>query len=101
MAGNLHRLTLGNYVYEQWGIMNGGFTYEVGNDSNWVTDSGRQLPFYIKVSGIKFTVIHNFRPESWFNNPHQYIYQSPIAPKDVNKPFPTPPQTPTTPEKPQ
>ena len=93
MTGNLHRLTLGNYVYEQWGIMNGGFTYEIMDDSPWVIDEGKQLPFYIKVSGVKFTVIHNFRPESHFNNPHQYIYQSNISgkndvsPKDVNKPF--------------
>jgi len=93
MTGNLHRLTLGNYVYEQWGIMNGGFTYEIMDDSPWVIDEGKQLPFYIKVSGVKFTIIHNFRPESHFNNPHQYIYQSNISgkndvsPKDVNKPF--------------
>ena len=76
MTGNLHKLTLGNYLYEQWGIMNGGFTYEITDETPWGIDPGRQLPYYIKVSGVKFTVIHNFRPESQFNAVHQYIKQS-------------------------
>jgi hypothetical protein len=76
MTGNLHKLTLGNYLYDQWGIMNGGFTYEITEETPWGIDPGRQLPYYIKVSGVKFTVIHNFRPESQFNKKHQYIKQS-------------------------
>jgi len=74
MAGNLHRLTIGNYVYGQWGIMN-GVTYEVMDESPWETKEGKQAPKYIKVSGVKFTPIHNFRPESYFNTANSYIYQ--------------------------
>jgi hypothetical protein len=75
MAGNLHRLTVGDYLYEQWGIM-GGFTYEVIQDSPWEITEGKQVPMYIKVSGIKFTPIHNFRPESYFNGTNKYILQN-------------------------
>ena len=75
MAGNLHRLTIGDYLYEQWGIM-GGFTYEIIEDSPWDVTEGKQVPMYIKVSGIKFTPIHNFRPESYFNGTNKYILQN-------------------------
>jgi len=75
MAGNLHRLTVGDYLYEQWGIM-GGFTYEVIQDSPWEITEGKQVPMYIKVSGIKFTPIHNFRPASYFNGTNKYILQN-------------------------
>ena len=74
MAGNLHRLTVGNYVSGQWGVMT-GLQYTVTEDSPWEIDENEQLPHYIKVSGIKFNVIHNFRPESQFNKTHQYINQ--------------------------
>ena len=74
MAGNLHRLTVGNYIYGQWGVMM-GIQYSVTEDSPWEIGENEQLPHYIKVSGIKFNVIHNFRPESQFNEIHQYINQ--------------------------
>jgi hypothetical protein len=75
MAGNLHRLTVGDYLYGQWGIMS-GFTYEIIEDSPWEITEGKQVPMYIKVSGIKFTPIHNFRPSSYFNGAKKYIYQN-------------------------
>jgi len=75
MAGNLHRLTIGNYVVGQYGIMT-SLTYDVMEESPWEITPGDQVPHYIKVSGIKFTPIHNWRPESFFNTPHDYIYQS-------------------------
>jgi hypothetical protein len=75
MTGNLHRLTVGDYLYGQWGIMS-GFTYEVIEDSPWEITEGKQVPLYIKVSGIKFTPIHNFRPASYFNGAKKYIYQN-------------------------
>jgi hypothetical protein len=83
MAGNLHKLTVGNYVSGQVGIMN-GLTYDVIDESPWDIDKG--LPHYIKVTGIKFTPIHNFRPESAFNNPHQYISQSNQPDTPTNQP---------------
>ena len=75
MAGNLHRLTIGNYVFGQWGVMT-GIQYTPMDESPWEIEEGNQLPHYIKVSGIKFNVIHNFRPESQFNGVHQFINQT-------------------------
>jgi hypothetical protein len=74
MAGNLHRLTIGNYVVGQYGIMT-NLTYDIMEESPWEITAGKQLPHYIRVSGVKFTPIHNWRPESWFNNYHHYINQ--------------------------
>jgi hypothetical protein len=75
MAGNLHKITLGNYLVNQYGVME-GLTYTADLDTPWEIIEGDQLPLYIKVSGISFKVIHNFRPESYFNKPHQYIDQN-------------------------
>ena len=66
MAGNLHRLTIGNYVVGQYGIIT-SLTYDIMEESPWNITPGPQLPYYIRVSGIKFIPIHNWRPESHFN----------------------------------
>ncbi len=60
MAGNLHQLYVGNYINGQTGIIQ-GLTYEIMDESPW--DLDKELPFYIKVSGLKFTPIQSFRPE--------------------------------------
>ena len=83
LAGNLHQITLGNYINNLYGIIT-GFTYDIMEDSPWMasfTDFAglserdiRDVPLYIKVSGLKFTPIHNFRPESQFNRVHSYIW---------------------------
>jgi hypothetical protein len=93
MAGMLHRLRVGNYIWYQWGILE-GLTYEVTDNSPWEISTGNQLPMYIKVTGVKFKPIHNFRPEfittTTFpknslgtnlaplieNMPQKYIYQN-------------------------
>ena len=75
MAGNLHRLTIGNYVYNQWGILK-GFTYDISDDTPYEISPGVQLPLYIKVNSVKFTPIHNFRPEYNLTNPNQFINQN-------------------------
>ena len=62
MAGNLHKITLGNYIVETAGILH-GMTLEVPDDSPWGTRTKFKAPLYIKVTGVKFTPIHNFRPE--------------------------------------
>lgn len=62
MAGNLHKITLGNYIVETAGILH-GMTLEIPDDSPWGTKNFYQTPYYIKVTGIKFTPIHDFRPE--------------------------------------
>ena len=37
--------------------------YELTTESPWGITIGEQVPFYIKVSNVKFTPIHNYRPE--------------------------------------
>ena len=62
MAGNLHQLTLGDYFKGTYGIIQ-SLNYELTTESPWGITIGEQVPFYIKVSNIKFTPIHNYRPE--------------------------------------
>ena len=62
MAGVLHKLTVGNYINKQYGILQ-GLTFEITDDTPWQTETDSQLPLYIKVTGIKFKPIHTFRPE--------------------------------------
>jgi hypothetical protein len=75
MAGNLHRITMGDYINAQYGVVT-GFTYEIMDESPWEVDRNEQLPYYIQVTGFNFKVVHNFRPEmKWDNNYHQFINQ--------------------------
>lgn len=77
MAGNICKMTVGDYIYEQYGFIS-SITYDVPQDSSWdlslndsddlgiqrdPTTNPDELPFMIKVTGLKFTPIHNFRPE--------------------------------------
>jgi hypothetical protein len=70
MRGNLVRLTLGGYLYEQPGFIS-SFTYEAPQESSWeiaINENGesdpsvKELPFMIKVSGMTFTPIQDFLP---------------------------------------
>jgi hypothetical protein len=86
MAGNLAKLTFGNYIYEQPGFIS-SITYDIPEESSWeisLTPEGRiankdnpdELPFMIKVTGFKFTPIHTFRPEIQsenLTNPNRFI----------------------------
>lgn len=75
MAGNLHRITIGDYINAQYGVVT-GFTYEIMDESPWEVNKNEQLPYYIQVTGFNFKVVHNFRPEmKWDNNYHQFINQ--------------------------
>jgi predicted outer membrane lipoprotein len=74
MAGNLHKLTVGNYIASQFGIIN-SLSYDIMEESPWEIEKDNQLPMYIAVS-MKFTPIHNFRPESQFSGTHQFINQA-------------------------
>jgi hypothetical protein len=75
MAGNIHKLTVGNYITNQYGIIN-GLTYEIMDESPWDIEKGKQLPMYIKVTGFQFTPIHNFRPEYKINSSPKFISQA-------------------------
>ena len=76
MSGNIQQVTIGNYINKQYGIIT-GLTFDIDNESPWEIKAGEQLPHFIKVTGFKFTPIHNFRPEYNPNNKsHKYIYQT-------------------------
>ena len=84
MRGNLIELTVGGYIYEQMGIMQ-GISYTVPQDSPWeigINDSSintegfdknrsddtvKELPMMIKVSGFSFKPIQNFVPNKQIN----------------------------------
>ena len=74
MAGNLSKLTVGDYIYEQTGFIS-SITYDIPEESSWElsltpsigvagSDEDRtaknpdELPYMIKVTGFKFTPIH-------------------------------------------
>lgn len=77
MRGNLIELTVGGYLFNQVGIMQ-GINYTIPMESPWeiaipdeetrnelgiLSDpSVKELPFMIKVSGFSFIPIHNFVP---------------------------------------
>ncbi len=80
MRGNLITLTLGGWCYEQPGYMS-GLSLDVPTESPWelalpdgagtqTTNAGvstdpsvKEMPMMVKVSGFKFTPIHNFVPQ--------------------------------------
>jgi D-mannonate dehydratase len=63
---------MGNYINQQYGVIT-GFTYEIMDESPWEIDQFNQLPYYIKVTGLNFKVIHDFRPESQFTEPNRSL----------------------------
>ena len=71
MLGNLVRLTVGGYIYEQPGFIS-AFTYEIPQEATWeiaINETGgadksvKELPHMIKVTGMTFTPIHEFLPQ--------------------------------------
>jgi hypothetical protein len=86
MTGVLHQLRVGNYIWDQWGILQ-GLTYEITDESPWGIDIPKQLPYYIKVTGVNFTPIHNFRPQAILTKEDGIdgILPGPINPDKTNK----------------
>jgi len=71
MQGNLARITVGGYLYNQLGVIT-GLTYEVPSESPWeigITEEGgldstvKELPFMINITGFTFIPIHSFVPQ--------------------------------------
>ena len=71
MRGNLVRLTLGGYLYEQPGFIS-SLTYDIPQEAPWEISidaegggdgSVKELPHMIKVSQMTFTPIHTFLPQ--------------------------------------
>lgn len=105
MAGNIALLTLGEYVYEQYGIIT-SLDYTIPKESSWelIIGEGKgldELPFMIDVS-MNFTPIHNFRPE--VGNHNRYITHNMSLPysgrplKDIREDEYTPEVIPEEPE---
>jgi hypothetical protein len=75
MTGNIAKLTIGNYINNQHGKID-SISYEIPEESPWLVSTVQyqkqqahdlrtvinELPFIIKVQ-MKFTPIHDFRPE--------------------------------------
>ena len=99
MRGNIVKLTIGGYFFEQPGIIT-GFSYEMNEDNaTWeigIDDDGgydssvKELPHLIKVKGFNFIPIHTFTPQlgKWENSPF-------IALTVKSKPQPIPTDSPT------
>jgi hypothetical protein len=99
MRGNIVKLTIGGYFFEQPGIIT-GFSYDMNDDNaTWeiaIDDDGdydssvKELPHLIKVKGFNFIPIHTFTPQlgKWENSPF-------IALTVKSKPQPIPTDTPT------
>lgn len=71
MRGNLARLTVGGYLYNQLGIIK-SITYDIPSESTWeigIDNNGNsdkfveELPHMIKVTGFTFTPIENKIPQ--------------------------------------
>ena len=75
MAGNIHQVSIGNYINKQYGIIT-GLTFDIDNESPWEINKDSQLPHFIKVTGFKFIPLHNFRPEYTLSQPHSFIAQN-------------------------
>jgi hypothetical protein len=70
MQGNLMRLTVGGYLFNQLGFIR-GITYTIPKECTWeigldnaggLDSSVKELPHMIEVSGFKFTPIQEFVP---------------------------------------
>jgi hypothetical protein len=69
MTGNIAKLTVGNYVKDQHGKID-SISFEIPEESPWMVGENidfmntrmGEMPFIIKVQ-MRYTVIHNFRPE--------------------------------------
>jgi hypothetical protein len=71
MRGPFMKLTIGNYIYRQPGVIK-SLTYTIGNDSPWeiaITDPGQtgnlyELPHVMNIS-MTFAPIHDFLPSKF------------------------------------
>jgi hypothetical protein len=70
MKGNLHKMTIGGYLFEQVGIIK-SLTYDIPEETPWeigINDVGgfddtvKELPHMIKVTNLSFIPIQDFLP---------------------------------------
>ena len=99
MRGPLVTLTIGGYILEMPGFIE-GMSIEIGEETSWeigIDDAGepdtsvKQLAHVIKVSGFSFTPIHRFAPrKANVNNLSATKYILNELPPDPPPPSPTP-----------
>ena len=94
MKGNLHKMSIGGYLFEQVGIIK-SLTYDIPEDTPWeigIDDDGlydntvKELPHMIKVTNLSFVPIQHFLPRvADINNQKntRYIALSKTA-EDIN-----------------
>tara|TARA_R110002153_G_scaffold161451_2_gene313869 strand:- start:3169 stop:3789 length:621 start_codon:yes stop_codon:yes gene_type:complete len=89
MRGNLVSLTIGGWLYEQIGFIE-GISYDVPDDSPWEIAIGdktgtsgsfndnsvKEMPHRIEVTGFKFTPIQSFVPSIQKNSYAKSIYKT-------------------------
>jgi len=72
MRGNLFKLTIGDYITDLPGIIN-GITFDMPDEAGWdiardengtKTEGCYVMPKLIEIKSIKFTPIHNFLPQT-------------------------------------
>ncbi len=82
MRGNLVKLTIGGYLYEQPGIIT-SMTLDIPQESTWEIGIGtdqpedssvKELPHIIRVTGVKFIPIHTFTPQLFDKNTLEQRY---------------------------
>jgi hypothetical protein len=87
MRGNLIKLTIGGYFYEQPGFIT-GLSFDIAEDTSWeigVDTSGErdttvsEVPHIIRVKGFNFTPIHEFVPRKV-----QSIYPTPTKERFIS-----------------
>ena len=94
MRGNLVKLTVGGYLYEQPGIIT-SLTYDVPEESPWeigINASGKndstvkELPHIIRVTGFNFIPIQTFIPQiqDGINDSRHYISLSSSGKNNYN-----------------
>jgi hypothetical protein len=94
MKGNLHKMSIGGYLFEQVGIIK-SLTYDIPEETPWeigINDDGdldntvKELPHMIKVTNLSFVPIQHFLPRvADINNQKntRYIALSKTA-EDIN-----------------
>jgi hypothetical protein len=94
MKGNLHKMSIGGYLFEQVGIIK-SLTYDIPEETPWeigINDDGgfdntvKELPHMIKVTNLSFVPIQHFLPRvANINNQSntRYIALSKTA-EDIN-----------------
>jgi hypothetical protein len=97
MRGNIIRLTIGDYLVEQPGIITGlGFSiddqysWDIGRTSTGEKDpDSLNLPHTINVTGFNFTPIHSFLPKTlsqeWIDKETGAVFDSPFINMGANQ----------------